>query len=399
MSKVVIDTNVLLVDPTVLFMYDNVLLPIAILEELDGLKKAEGELGYKARTVIKTLEGLDNIDYICRDYFNFNVNGWDIEKNDNQIIFCAKEFECKLITNDLNMKIKAKSIGVETENYVAFNPKNDYKGYREIYLNEEEQAHFYLNMNSLYNFEINEYCIIKDLTTKALVDTYKWTSNGFMPIVKKPLDSLMFAKIKPKDIYQELAIDSLNSNKLSVLTGVAGTAKTLLSLGYIFQQLQKDKLDQVIIIHNPVAMNKSTQLGYYSGDRTQKLLQTSLGGILSSKLGGMMTIETLMNQGKLMLMPLADARGFETTENSCLYITEGQNLDIYLLKTVLQRAKEGTKVIVEGDIAGQCDHANFSYDKNGMRRAIEVFKGNDCFSCVELQNIYRSKIAEIADKM
>ena len=100
-----------------------------------------------------------------------------------------------------------------------------------------------------------------------------------------------------------------------------------------------------------------------------------------------------------MLIPLSDIRGFETTDNSILYCTEAQNMDIYLLKTVLQRAKDGAKVIIEGDIEEQVDSYAFANDKNGMRRAIEVFKGETEFSCVKLQTIYRGRIAEIADKM
>ena len=92
-------------------------------------------------------------------------------------------------------------------------------------------------------------------------------------------------------------------------------------------------------------------------------------------------VESLINQGKLILIPLAEARGFETGDKSVLYVSEAQNMDIYLLKTVIQRAKDGTKVIIEGDTEEQVDNYAFANEKSGMKRAIEVFKNENSFSC------------------
>jgi PhoH-like ATPase len=409
--KCLLDTNILISDRNAIDVmannFDGIIICSQVLEELDGLKKGLDETGYNARKAIHRIEELieesdnsygSNIEFITTDAYQI-PDGWDSSKRDNKIIACAKQNKAMLITNDINMFVKAKSIGVQVKKHDKTPKICDYKGYKEIVLNQEEQCDFYSNVsNNKWGLLLNEYLIIKN-EENEVIDKLKWTEKGFTPIIKKTLDSMMFGKIKPKDVYQELAIDSLNSDGLTILAGKAGTAKTLMSLAYIFQKLQGNKIDKCIIIHNAPPMNKSSSCGFYPGSRTEKLLSGSLGGILASKLGDISMVETLINQGKLMLIPLSDARGFEASENSILYVTEGQNMDAYLLKTVLQRAKDGTKVIIEGDVDEQVDNIAFAGDKNGMRRAIDIFKGTEIFSCVNLQNIYRGKIAEIADGM
>jgi len=407
MKKHVLDTNVLLKDSSSITTYTNVIIPTAVLEELNIMKERKtDELAYKAREALRTIEqNLNNITFLVKDSFENVPSGWDSNLRDNKIVFTARDLGADVVSNDLNLRLKAKALQLEAFRHDPTNViNNDYKGFKEISLNEEEQAKFYSKysgtMDNVYDLDINEYMIMLDEVSGQVIDAVKWTEYGYAWANEKILNSLMFGKIKPRDVYQTIAIDSLLSTKdITMLSGAAGTAKTLLSLGYIFQQLDKNKFDKVVIIHNPVPMNRSAQLGFYTGSRTDKLLQTSLGGILCTKLGSELMVETLIKQGKLQLIPLADARGFEATEHTCLYVTEAQNMDIYLLKTVLQRAAEGCKVIIEGDMNTQVDCNYFQGSKNGMRRAMEVFKGSDCFSYVELQKIYRSKIAEIAEGM
>jgi predicted ribonuclease YlaK len=242
----------------------------------------------------------------------------------------------------------------------------------------------------------NEYLIIKDMDGN-IVDKQRWNDEkGFVSITTKGFKSVYLGDIKPKDVYQMFAIDSLNNIDFTLLLGVAGSAKTLLSLGWIMQNLQSGKIGKAIIIFPLAKLRNNRELGFYSGDRNQKLLQESLGGILSSKLGDMNMVETLINQGKLLLIPSSDIRGIEVSDNDCLFVTEAQNTDAYTMRTILQRAKEGCKIIIEGDLLEQTD-IKCNMKNNGMLRAIEVFKGTKWFSCVKLKNTYRSPIAEIAN--
>lgn len=404
-QTVFVDTNVLL-SPTFKFEdYEKVFIAITSIEELDGLKKSEGILGYQARQAIRNIENANNAD-IRLNYSYSGTNRFLEHKNDNIILgfafeVCKLNSECLFFTDDYNLLIKAIALGLPCSLFEKKDNEEDvYTGYKEIVLEDYELATFYEEcMANKWDLLENQYLIIKNKNNET-VDKLKWTkSKGFTPIIKKGFKSVMFGDTKPKDAYQECAVDSLYNSNFTMLFGYAGTAKTLLSLAYILQMLQNGKIDKCVIVYPAATLKNNASLGFYPGSRNEKILSTSLGGILVSKLGDMSMVETLINQGKLMLIPTADIRGIEISEHSCLYVTEAQNTDIYTMKTILQRAKDGCKIIIEGDVQEQTDLRNCQGKQNGMLRAIEVFKGTQYFSCVNLQNIYRSPVSEIAQKM
>ena len=138
----------------------------------------------------------------------------------------------------------------------------------------------------------------------------------------------------------------------------------------------------------------------YPGSKNEKLLDSSIGNMLSSKLGGRIAVEQLIAQNKLELLPLSDLRGFDTTGMNCaVYIAEAQNTDIELMKLALQRIGEDSICIIDGDFNTQVDMTQYAGINNGMRRASEVFRGEDLNGEVELKNIYRARIADIAERM
>ena len=108
----------------------------------------------------------------------------------------------------------------------------------------------------------------------------------------------------------------------------------------------------------------------------------------------------MLNENKIQLLPFSDIRGFDTTGMNCaVYITEAQNLDIEMMRLALQRIGEDCIAIIDGDYEAQVDMAAYSGSNNGMRRLSEVFRGNDFYGEVKLQNIYRSRIAALAQEM
>lgn len=200
------------------------------------------------------------------------------------------------------------------------------------------------------------------------------------------------------DIYQMLAADSLAHNTITMIKGPAGTGKTYLSLGYLFSQLDAGKLDRIIIFCNPVATRNSARLGYYPGTRDEKLLDSQIGNLLTSKLGGRIAVEQMLEREKIVLLPLSDIRGYDTSGmRAGIYISEAQNLDITLMKLALQRIGEDSICIIDGDCRTQVDDVSFSGVNNGMRRASKVFRGHDVYGEIELKQIHRSKIAQIAE--
>ena len=128
-------------------------------------------------------------------------------------------------------------------------------------------------------------------------------------------------------------------------------------------------------------------------------MSNSVGAILKSKLGGVEPIYQLMSENRLEILQLSDIRGFEVGPDDIMYITEAQNLNVDLIKLAIQRCAEGSKIILEGDPTTQVDHWSFEGDGNGLVRAIEVFEGYEGFSHINLPNIYRSKIADRAERM
>ena len=113
-----------------------------------------------------------------------------------------------------------------------------------------------------------------------------------------------------------------------------------------------------------------------------------------------MMVEKMIADGKLILLPMSDCRGFDTTDmNAGVYITEAQNMDISLMKLALQRIGEDSICIIDGDPLAQVDDTSFAGTNNGMRRVSKVFRGTSPYGEVELQTIHRSQIANIAQKM
>ncbi len=403
MQKCFVDTNVLLNSDFKFELYDKVYLSIISIEELDVLKRDE-KIGYQARLAIKKIKSANNKEIILSGSSE-RINHFLEHGNDNIILSFALDVytvdkDCVFVTDDYCLSIKAQALGLPCKMF-AFNIDLDnlYTGYKEVVLNEEEMSQHYQHPFNRWGLLDNEYLIIKN-SDGEVVDKQRWTiDKEFVPIVSKGFKSIYLDDFKPKDVYQMLAIDSLNNTDLTLLYGMAGVGKTQISLSYIMQNIASGKIGKAVIVFNPVKLKNNEQLGYYSGSRVDKILQNSIGGILSSKLGDMITVETLINQGKLMLVPTSDIRGIEISDKDVLYVTEAQNTDAYTMRTILQRAKEGCKIIIEGDMLEQQDIKNGSLRENGMMRVIEVFKGTKYFSCVKLQNVYRSPITQIAQQI
>ena len=404
-NRVVLDTNFYMNYPDELDKFGTIFLNTTIIEEIDHLKESDSDIkSYKARVASRAIESATNIEFKDISIISNGFKDLDMSRNDNKIIQFAKSMlslyeDCVLITDDLNVVFKCKCVDMPVVKWVDEKVHEEYTGYKEITLNDHELALHYGRPTNKWNLLNNEYLIIKN-ENDEIVDKQRWTdSRGFLPISSKALKSVYFGDIKPKDVYQMIAIDSLSASDFTIFFGMAGTAKTMLSLGWIMQNIQSNKIGKCVIIFNSVPLKNNQTQGFYPGSRTEKLLQSSLGGILSSKLGDISMVETMINQGKILIVPTCDIRGIEVSEGDCLYVTEAQNTDAYTMRTILQRAKEGCKIIIEGDLEEQQDLKYCSQKDNGMMRAIEVFKGTKYFSCVRLKNTYRSPISEIAQNI
>ena len=405
--RLIVDTNVL-IDGLDFKKYEAVVIPIVCLEELDKLKmNKDFMLSFKARQAIRSIYEATNKKIMISASRSLPLH-LNEKLFDNEILrFVIEAIELKDVdayyTKDINFRLKAESVGIpiwEEESTKC----SIYTGYRESTMEDAQLASHYGDSSNSMELLTNEYLIVKN-TIGDVVDRQKWNGKGYIHVPVKSIgnkrrgqvDSL--EQLKPMDAYQACAIDSMNSNDFTILTGRAGSGKTLLAISWLINAVDCGKISKIVIVHNAVPLKNTQSLGFLPGTRNEKILGSQLGGILASKLGDMPTVIQWITQGKIELIPACDIRGVEIRSSEAIFVTEGQNMDAYTLKTVIQRAKEGAKIIVEGDILEQQDIRNCDFEDSGIYRAIEVFKGTPFFGCVQLRNGYRSPITVIADKM
>ena len=384
------------------------------LEEIENIKissNKDNEIKYKARNIARLLDanenGYDVIAY-SPEIKRIIDNHFLSETPDNIIL--ASAYYCNLnepvlvCSDDLNCKFISRNIfGLTTKGINEINlVKNldEYTGYKDVTLSDEEMSYFYLHLNeNIYECLMNEYLIIRK-SDGEVVDTLRWNGTEFKKVCNKTVKSTMFGdKIKPKDVYQSCVIDSIYNNTMTAISGKAGSGKSLLSLVTIMNLIETGKYDRVVIMYNPTKARGAVDMGYYSGSAIEKGMQNSIGSILTTKFGDRFAVDMLIQQDKIRLISMADVRGMEVRDNEILYISEAQNTSIELLKLCLSRASSECKIIIEGDYDSQVDSYLFDGTSNGMKRAIEVLKGEEEFGYVHLPNIWRSKIAALVDKL
>lgn len=394
----VADTNTLLQDPTIIERY-NIVILADIIRELEKHKLSYNkELSYNARKATRYINA--NFDKVHFDFTDYQITDERLDKNyvDNRIIEACKG-RYGLITFDILLKFKAKGENIEV---ISEEPEPEkYDGHIEISLTKSELDEIYQHLDlNQWDLLENQYLIVKDAITGDVLDAFKWKNNSLHRVHEKGFKTNQFGKFSPYDVYQQCAVDSILNNQITSIKGLAGSGKSLISLYCSWHLMEKFKYDKLIIFTNPTKTRDAQELGFYKGTRTQKLLDSQIGIMLSSKLGDSMELELLINQGKLDLLPFSDIRGFDTTSEQkvIVWITEAQNLNTDLLKLGLQRIGSNTKVIVDGDPFAQVDKDIYRID-NGMLRMSEVFRGQDIYGEVTLNKVYRSKIAEIAEQM
>ena len=407
------DTSSILLE-TDLFK-ENFIISSITLNELENIKTSsnkDAEIKLAARRLLQQLHDNPNKYTVC--IFQPLMVEVLIKKhiditNDTKILACAIWIEKEsypdnltFVTNDLALATIASLFFGEDSIEEVVVEEDKYSGYREIIMHDAAMERFYSNPNeNLYNLNINEYIIIRD-KDREIVDRLCWTGEGYRRLSFSSFNSKWFGDVKPMkgDIYQMMAADSLTNNQLTMLKGPAGTGKTYLALAYLLHLLDKNKISKIIIFCNTVATKNSAKLGFYPGSRDEKLLDSQIGNLLSSKIGDKVEVERLIEDGKLILLPMSDIRGYDTSGMKAgVYISEAQNLDISLMKLALQRIGEDSICIIDGDPLTQVDDNSFAGHNNGMRRASKVFRGSDIYGEVELKNIHRSKLAAIAQNM
>jgi len=401
LMKIVYDTNALLKSSHTLSDENENIIPEIVIDELDHIKSQyKGELSVRARRAVRKIRSLTN-KFIDKEFGRNHplLDSSRYGKNDDLIVECARVHNALLITGDYLAELKAESQGVNSQESDIDNQDEVYCGFKEIILNESELARFYENgSENTYELLVNQYLIIRNKEGKE-VDCVKWNGKHHTECVERNLSTVALGKFKPKDVYQVAAIDSLLTNPVTLLKGKAGSGKSLIALTYALNLLEKGRINKVICVVNPVPVRGAQEIGFYKGDKNEKLLQSGIGNILISKLGDRSKVEAMLTAGELVLIPMVDLRGYDTGDKSLIWITEAQNTSSDLMKLSLQRVAEGSQIIIDGDDKTQVDDDMFAGTGNGIKSLSRVFKGESVYGEVEFNTIYRSKIAQIADRM
>jgi PhoH-like ATPase len=407
-ETIVIDTNLLMqYGKDVLKKYSNrdIIISLVTLEELDNLKTKSGVKGFLARQGIRAFSEYEDVLRVdtaitTKEVEKLGLTTSTKNQNDSIILSTAIRNDSTLLTNDVSLRIKAEAIGVDVYEFHGEREYYNKNGWKKVVLEDSELSNFYTDFEinprqNFFDLKVNEYSIVLN-QEKEPSDCYKW--DGEETIRVNPnvlLKSNMLQVIKPLDFYQVAAIDSLNSNALTMITGSAGTGKSLLGLGYCLQEIEQNRALRVNIFINPVSAKGTVDLGAYPGTRDEKLMNKNLGSMLVGKLKSASVVHKMIEEGSLRIYPISEIRGLEIGPSEILYIPEAQNTTSDMIKLAIQRVATGAKVIVEGDI-NQSDNNIFSSGSNGLKRLTEVFTDTHLAGRVFLPKVYRSEIAEIA---
>lgn len=433
----VLDTNVILHDYKCIenFQENDIYLPIVVLEELDKFKKGNDQINYNAREFVRELDTLTSNDLFLKgaslgpgkgtlhvvtgDKYQEKIYQSFPERTpDHRILSCTlsvaesekdKRVKTILVTKDVNLRMKARSLGIEVEDYINDKVINVdiFERAQDTYENIDPELidQMYANPAGLdaelfdIKVEPNE-CFILKSQRNSILARY----NPFMNKFKRVEKSSNYG-IQPRNAEQSFAFEVLNDPevKLIGLTGKAGTGKTLLALASALKQANVYKQ---ILLARPIVALANKDLGFLPGDEKQKVAPymqplfdnlNVIKGQFAPGSADARKVDDLQKSGQLVIEALAFIRGRSLSETFCI-IDEAQNLTPHEIKTIITRAGEGTKMVFTGDIQ-QIDSPYLDAQSNGLAYMVDKMKGQDLFAHINLIKGERSQLSELASNL
>ena len=439
----VLDTNIVLHDYRAIrkFQDNDIVIPIAVLEELDKFKKGTDALSFNARGFMRDIDrltegkmfgksgvpigkGLGNIKIepnhpfpdSMKDLFHDDIQDhrilataiWVRDNNPDRFV--------ALVTKDINLRMKAKAAGMVAQDYLTDRVEEDKVEF------SQKEVQF---VDSLPDDVMQELAYGKDnvidwrAVSKARPSAnqlykFKWNSHDGEIVCARydaDMDKIMLVRkreacgIKPRNDEQKFALDACLNRKIQLvsLTGGAGTGKTLLALA---SALELEKEFDQIILSRPTVILGNQDIGFLPGDQKNKMspfLQPLMDNLNVIKAlyrpssREYQHIEGLLKDEKLLITPLAYIRG-RSLGKAFFIIDEAQNLTPHEIKTIITRAGEGTKMVFTGDIF-QIDQPYLDQWSNGLTHLGEKMAGQKLFEHVFLKKGERSELSDIASKL
>lgn len=431
----VLDTSVILHDHNALnnFEEHDVAIPITVLEELDNFKKGNDSLNFEAREFIRFVDKLSG-QFTLQDWIplngptkgNFCVimdESSDVDatkifadaKADHKILNAALHIQQThpgrkviLVSKDVNLRLKAKSLGITAEDYETGKIQNIDKLYTGIEVVEDIPEKAFSDLYESGRFAFNEVMDVKPLANQYfIVKNYKKSALAYFNPATGDVEKVekkMAYGIKPKNAEQTFAMHAVLDPNIRLVTiqGVAGTGKTLLALACALEQRSNFRQ---IYLARPIVPLSNKDIGYLPGDIKSKLnpymeplwdnlkfIQSNYGDQKEAN-----KLNELIENEKLVVTPLAYIRG-RSLSNIIFIVDEAQNLTPHEVKTIITRAGEGTKIIFTGDIH-QIDTPYLDSQSNGLSYLIDRVRDQPLCAHITLQKGERSELANIANEL
>ena len=433
----VLDTSVLLHDPRSLYAFgDNlIIIPAVVIEEIDTKKNLLDIIGRNAREVARELDHLREQNSLSKgvrlenggtlkvelNHKSFShVAEWFNEvNNDNRILAVTLNLQLEnenkgiqnmvvLVSKDAIMRIKADSLGIESQDYLHDKIEYTYEtyvGYKEYRVSSTLIDQFYEKGYLDYHYfdDIgllsNQFLILKgeDSPNKSAVGRFDKLTGKIKALV---FGENSYWGIKGRNAEQRMALEVLLNDdiKLVTLTGKAGTGKTLLSLAAGLYKTNDERIYKKLLITKPV-IPVGRDIGYLPGDKNEKLrpwvqpiydnLELLLGTKSFTKLE-----DTLVGMNRIEIEALTYIRG-RSVPNQFIIIDEAQNLTRHEVKTIITRVGEGSKIVLMGDTE-QIDHPYLDSECNGLTYIINKFKEENLSAHVTFRKVERSSLAQLA---
>ena len=431
MKTFVLDTNVLLHDPEAMFAFgDNrVVIPMTVIEELDGFKHLNDERGRSARLISRRLDALRSKGKLSSGVklknggtlaIEFDIQAqlpdeFLLSKADHHILGIATQLQKKgekviFITKDINLRIKAEALGLDAQDYEKEKVKVEelYSGWREIKLPAEKIDQFYKDgkLGVKADYYPNEGVVVRDEngSSKSAITKYSSQKKALIPLFH--LNSNPWG-LKALNIEQRFAIELLLCNDVSLVTliGIPGAGKTLLSLACGLQKTVEEKQFRRLFVARPI-MPVGRDIGFLPGSKEEKL--TSWMGAIYDNLEFLVDrshpdersedkVQYFFTTGQIEIESLTYIRG-RSLPSQYMIIDDAQNLTPHEIKTIISRAGTGTKIVLTGD-PYQIDNPYLDVSSNGLTYLVERFKGQEIFGHLNFTKSERSNLASLAAEL
>jgi PhoH-like ATPase len=442
--RAVLDTSVFVSDPDALFLFrdQDVVIPLTVIEELDGLKGRLDDVGRAARAVIRAVEALRvsnggdirravpvpgggtvRIETNGLHVVEVREHGLDPAKADNRILAAALgqagHGPTVVVSNDAALRIKAAQLGLQAiEHRRTTRAANEVSvGWQTIEASAGAIDEMFGSAAgaaigemfstpagvAIGDVEVasallpNEFAVLRNGSQSALV---RRRGDHLVPLLRHA----EAWGLRPRSKEQQFALDLLLDPEVQVvaLDGTAGTGKTILALAAGLEQVMEGKRFDKMAVYRPVIPVGKAELGFLPGS-LDETLHPWMGAVTDalvalsegrSHADARVLLEEMCSRQKLSLETVAYLRG-RSLQGTYVLVDEAQNLEPTTLKTILTRVGEGTKVVFTGDTS-QIDAPYLSSHNNAVAVLIDSFRGERCFGHVHLSHCERSEVASLA---